>query len=220
MMTKVTSQFEKTRKISGPRSLQASQWGLLCPADTPEGEACGLVKNLALLTHVTTEVDEAPIIRILNNLGIEDILLLSGEELHQRGVYTVYLNGGLVGIVQNAVKLMCRFRRLKRLGYIASYVSIYSDFKQGTINISSDGGRLCRPYIIVDRGMPKLTQEHMEELKAGLRTFQDCVSDGLIEFLDVNEENDSYIALYEHLSRWARLTWKSSLLPSSALVLD
>lgn len=38
MMTRVNSQFEKTRKVSGPRSLQASQWGMLCPADTPEGE--------------------------------------------------------------------------------------------------------------------------------------------------------------------------------------
>lgn len=27
---------------------------MVCPADTPEGESCGLVKNLALMTHVTT----------------------------------------------------------------------------------------------------------------------------------------------------------------------
>ena len=38
MMTRITSQFEKTRKVSGPRALQPSQWGMLCPADTPEGE--------------------------------------------------------------------------------------------------------------------------------------------------------------------------------------
>jgi len=36
-------------------SPQPSQWGMVCPADTPEGEACGLVKNLALLAHVTTD---------------------------------------------------------------------------------------------------------------------------------------------------------------------
>jgi DNA-directed RNA polymerase III subunit RPC2 len=53
---RVNSQFEKTRKVSGPRSLQPSQWGMLCPSDTPEGESCGLVKNLALMTHITTEV--------------------------------------------------------------------------------------------------------------------------------------------------------------------
>lgn len=43
-----------TLQVSGPRALHPSQWGMLCPADTPEGESCGLVKNLALMTHVTT----------------------------------------------------------------------------------------------------------------------------------------------------------------------
>lgn len=37
MMTRISSQFEKTRKISGPRALQPSQWGVVCPSDTPEG---------------------------------------------------------------------------------------------------------------------------------------------------------------------------------------
>ena len=41
--------------MSGPRSLQPSQWGVLCPSDTPEGESCGLVKNLALMTAVTVD---------------------------------------------------------------------------------------------------------------------------------------------------------------------
>ena len=41
MMTRIMSQFEKTRKVSGPRALQPSQWGMLCPADTPEGEVRG-----------------------------------------------------------------------------------------------------------------------------------------------------------------------------------
>ena len=62
-MTRVNSQFEKTRKVSGPRSLQPSQWGMLCPSDTPEGESCGLVKNLALMTHITTESNDRPVIR-------------------------------------------------------------------------------------------------------------------------------------------------------------
>ena len=57
--------------MSGPRSLQPSQWGLLCPSDTPEGEGCGLVKNLALMTHVCTDQDEEPIKRLVFNLGIE-----------------------------------------------------------------------------------------------------------------------------------------------------
>ena len=57
MMTRLNSHFEKTRKVSGPRSLQGSQWGMVCPSDTPEGESCGLVKNFSLLTEVTTDCD-------------------------------------------------------------------------------------------------------------------------------------------------------------------
>ena len=95
-MTRITSQFEKTRKVSGPRSLQPSQWGMLCPSDTPEGESCGLVKNLALMTHVTTDLREDPIIRLAFNLGVEDIQLVSGEEMTAPGVYLVFINGELL----------------------------------------------------------------------------------------------------------------------------
>lgn len=82
MMTRISSQFEKTRKVSGPRALQTSQWGVLCPSDTPEGEACGLVKNLALMTHITTDVKEEPVVRLAFVLGIEGMdcpLLHSGS---------------------------------------------------------------------------------------------------------------------------------------------
>ena len=83
MMGRVSSLFEKTRKVSGPRALQPSQWGMLCPSDTPEGEACGLVKNLALLTHVTTDLDEEPIRRLAYDLGVQDLESLSGEEVRR-----------------------------------------------------------------------------------------------------------------------------------------
>ena len=67
-------QFEKTRKVSGPRSLQTSQWGMMCPADTPEGEACGMVKNLALLAHVTNDDENAD--------ALLDVCFDLGEEIN------------------------------------------------------------------------------------------------------------------------------------------
>lgn len=53
MMTRLNSQFSKTLKLTGPRSLLGSSWGLVCPTDTPDGESCGLTKNLALMAHIT-----------------------------------------------------------------------------------------------------------------------------------------------------------------------
>lgn len=43
----------------------------VCPSDTPEGEACGLVKNLALMTHITTDDEEDPIKWLVFALGAE-----------------------------------------------------------------------------------------------------------------------------------------------------
>ena len=96
MMTRISSQFEKTRKVSGPRALQASQWGMLCPADTPEGEACGLVKNLALMTHITTDSEEGSLKRLAFNLGVEDVYIISGEELRLPETHVVLLNGPIL----------------------------------------------------------------------------------------------------------------------------
>lgn len=47
--------------------------------------------------------------------------------------------------------------------------------------------------------VPMITEAHMRELTKGLRNFEDCVKDGLVEYLDVNEENDCTIAIYESL---------------------
>ncbi|XP_078485714.1 DNA-directed RNA polymerase III subunit RPC2 isoform X2 [Ciona intestinalis] len=197
MMTRIASQFEKTRKVSGPRSLQPSQWGMLCPSDTPEGEACGLVKNLALMTHITVDVEEEPTTRLLFNLGVEDVYMLSGEEIHSPLSYIVFLNGLVLGVVRDPVHLVTTLRLMRRHGYLNDFISVSTNRAHRTVYVSSDGGRLCRPYIIVSKGKPLVTSHHIEELKRGLRSFEDFLRSGLVEYLDVSEENDCFVALDE-----------------------
>lgn len=199
MMTRITSQFEKTRKVSGPRSLQPSQWGMLCPADTPEGEACGLVKNLALLTHVTTDEEEGPLLRLVWALGGQDLAALPPSTYYRPGTWLVWLNGVCVALHRAPERFLTQFRTLRRAGIIPPFVSVYRADSQRAIHISSDGGRVCRPLIVVEArtGRPMLTAEHLRELEAGARTFEQCVAEGLIEWVDVNEENDAHIAVRE-----------------------
>lgn len=197
MMTRISSQFEKTRKVSGPRALQPSQWGVLCPSDTPEGEACGLVKNLALMTHITTDVDEEPIHKIVFMLGVEDVNLITGAELYRPDSYVVYINGCVAGVTRFPLRFVQSFRRLRRAGKFSEFVSIYINNHHHAVHIASDGGRICRPMIIVENGRPRVTSQDMRQLKDKEKTFDEFLSTGLIEYLDVNEENDSLIALYE-----------------------
>lgn len=197
MMTRVTSQFEKTRKVSGPRALQPSQWGMLCPSDTPEGEACGLVKNLALMSHVSTDADEASMVRLLMDLGVQSTLYLTGPEIHEHHV--VFLNGGLIGIHSKPGKLVSRVRFLRRKGIIGEFVSVFEDSAQRCVNVACDGGRICRPLIIVNprTGAPAVRSEHVTRIATASLRWQDLLEEGLVEFVDVNEENNCLIATWE-----------------------
>ena len=51
------------------------------------------MKNLALMTHITTDTDETPIRRIAVSLGVEDVHTLNGEEVSDPDCYHIFLNG-------------------------------------------------------------------------------------------------------------------------------
>lgn len=199
MMTRISSQFEKTRKVSGPRSLQPSQWGMLCPADTPEGEACGLVKNLALLCHVTSDEEVGPIKRLCFDLGVTDVSLCSGEELNHASNYLVILNGVIIGTHVDPRTFVTRLRRIRRAGLIGEFVSVMIHDVQRVVYIASDGGRVCRPLLLIDpvTHRTRLTQRHLDELRAGVRDLSSLIVEGCVEYVDVNEENNCLVALHE-----------------------
>ncbi|KAJ3124575.1 DNA-directed RNA polymerase III core subunit ret1 [Physocladia obscura] len=198
MLTRISSQFEKTRKVSGPRALQTSQWGMLCPSDTPEGEACGLVKNLALMAHITTDSDDTMIRQLSFILGVEDVNFLTGSELYRSPLtYLVFLNGLLLGVHRQPDRFVASFRKLRRNGRINPLVSIFRSIPQQTIFIASDGGRVCRPLIIVEKGKSKVAAKEISNIMSGVYKFEDLVRQGRIEYLDVNEETDTNIAITE-----------------------
>lgn len=150
------------------------------------------------MTHITTECDSTPVIRLAFNSGVEDIKLLGGDIINQKNVFIVFLNGNILGVVLGYKRLVQVFRLMRRKSCIGAFVSIHVSHLRNSVFIHTDGGRLCRPYIIVQKSQPLVKQHHIEEVKSGIRKFEDFLDDGLIEFLDVNEENDSNIAFYEH----------------------
>ncbi|KAK1776712.1 hypothetical protein QBC45DRAFT_418734 [Copromyces sp. CBS 386.78] len=199
MMTRISSQFEKTRKVSGPRALQPSQWGMLCTSDTPEGEACGLVKNLALMTHITTNVPEEPVKKMIfaADESVGPIREYTGTEMHSKGSYIIHLNGTPFAVTREPKRFAARFRTLRRRGWVSPFVSIHINEHFSAVHIATDEGRICRPYIIVKNGKSMLKAEHLKMLQLGQATFDTFLTSGVVEYLDVNEENDTLVALQE-----------------------
>uniref|UniRef100_A0A5K3EII2 DNA-directed RNA polymerase subunit beta n=1 Tax=Mesocestoides corti TaxID=53468 RepID=A0A5K3EII2_MESCO len=192
-MTRVTSQFEKTRKIAGPRAIHSSQWGLVCPSDTPEGEACGLVKNVSLMCHITVEVDDKNLIQLIKSYHVYPLREFS----YGANEYIVYVNGKPIGFTEEPEELAAVIRGLRRARYIHEFVSVHCKPVLRCVHVVSDGGRLCRPYIIVSKGKPLVTQDMLDDLAAKVLSWEDFLKKGVIEYLDSNELNDCLIAMDE-----------------------
>lgn len=80
-----------------------------------------------------------------------------------RGVAMVFLNGSILGIHRRPKRLVKEFRRLRRAGRVGEFVSIF--LQQDSVYIASDGGRVCRPLIICDRGVPRVTSAHTAKVR-------------------------------------------------------
>jgi DNA-directed RNA polymerase subunit B" len=72
-LRRVISPLSRSQPHFEARDLHPTQWGRICPSETPEGPNCGLVKNFAQYAEVSIGTDEEEVKEILFGLGIEPI---------------------------------------------------------------------------------------------------------------------------------------------------
>ncbi|RLF12456.1 MAG: DNA-directed RNA polymerase subunit B [Thermoprotei archaeon] len=195
-MRRVISPLSRSQPHFEARDLHATQWGRMCPNETPEGPNCGLVKNLALLARASVGVDEKEVEHLLYGLGVKPTRRLKGESSTMTGA-KVFLNGRLIGFHEYPELLANEVRERRRAGKISFEVNI-AHIKTDYINevhVNCDAGRICRPLIVVKDGKPCIKPEHVEKLRFGKITWLQLVKAGLIEYLDAEEEENAYVAL-------------------------
>ncbi|MBE8538529.1 DNA-directed RNA polymerase subunit B'' [Geoglobus acetivorans] len=72
-LRRVISPLSRSQPHFEARDLHPTQFGRICPSETPEGPNCGLVKNFAEYAEVSVGVDEDEVISTLYSLGVEKI---------------------------------------------------------------------------------------------------------------------------------------------------
>ncbi len=186
-LRRVTSTLSKDQPHFEARDLHPTQWGRMCPNETPEGEPCGLVKHIALFMKVSRESPTEPVLEALHRQGL--------SPRPKRGYAKVYVNGGLVGFHYNGPLLVKRLRAWRRSGRLPPEVGIHYDTFTNEVIINTDAGRLLRPLIVVENGVPKYNWRIRKQVEEGKLTFSDLIAKGVIEWLDTDEEEDAYIAV-------------------------
>lgn len=206
-LRRLVSPLSRSQPHFEARDVHGTQWGRICPFETPEGPNCGLVKNLAVMAYITPGVDEKLIEKLLYELGMRDVVEVFNE-VRKLGYYPpdiasaarVFLNGKFIGFHPDGEKLANEIRRLRREGKIPPDVNVayYRGITAPEVRINTDAGRVLRPVFVVENGKLRLTREHIEKLKKGEWSFSDLLKHGIVELIDAEEEENTYIAINPH----------------------
>ncbi len=109
----------------------------------------------------------------------------------------VYLNGALVGEVDEPKAFIEGLREARRSGRITPLLNFLYGQKHDAVYMTTERNRVRRPLIIVKDGKPLFTDAHTEKLKAGELKWSDLVKQGVIEYVDALEEESVYVAMQE-----------------------
>ncbi|KAI1802142.1 DNA-dependent RNA polymerase II beta subunit [Daldinia bambusicola] len=199
-------------KLAKPRQLHNTHWGLVCPAETPEGQACGLVKNLSLMCSISVGTSTDPIVDYMITRNME--VLEEYEPMRYPNATKIFLNGSWIGVHQDPKSLVRDVQQLRRANQIPSEVSLVRDIRDREFKIFSDAGRVMRPLFVVQqeddpeagttKGSLALTKEMIQRLEASVDLdqeseeyfgWQGLVNEGVIEYLDAEEEETAMICM-------------------------
>ena len=180
--------------------------------NTPEGAPVGLVKNMAMSSNISIYGSSYFIKLLLIDNGViefSDDVKDTVEYLINMGRNVrVMLNGEIFGYHTKPRELYTMLQSFKRQSYINPVTSVSWDITNQIINISTEGGRMYRPLLIVDEDgtlrYDKFVEKYgLEELSTW--TFEAFMSpyfhgkdemEGFVEYLDIDEISQAVIAMY------------------------
>ena len=198
-LRRVNTPIEKSGKLIQPRKLHSTQWGVICPAETPEGGSVGLVKNLAIAAKITVSSNSEYLSEYLFSKDVIRFTYDIVEDLYDN--VWVTLNGKIVGIHRSGDDLYSDLVQAKRNGVINPYTSIVWDISNNCIRLSTEGGRCVRPlYVLGANNKLLFDAEYVSRMKKENITWNDMISDisgknmNIVEYLDVEECNSRLIA--------------------------
>ena len=196
-LRRINTPLEKSGELIAPRKLHNTTYGFLCPAETPEGQSIGVVKNISYLTHITIPSNASSLYQYVNEYisPLEEII---PSETNKK--VKVFINGSWVGITNSPIELYNEMKEKKYRGIINIYTSIIFDYKMMEIRICNDGGRLTRPVLRIKNGSAIITLDIIDKLSNREISWNDLLTNcrlenSVIEYIDPDEQNYAMIAM-------------------------
>ena len=164
------------------------------------GSAGGCTIKNVPVGNYEVEARASEYIPYLNGFDVEDgenvlYITLKAVESPSTVKTKIYINGELLGTCSNPEEFTQEMREKRRAGIVSHEMNITYYEDNNEIYIFNDPGRARRPLIIVENGEPLLKEDHLNKVANGKLKWDDLINNGLIEYLDAEEEENSYIAM-------------------------
>jgi DNA-directed RNA polymerase beta subunit len=147
-----------------------------CPAETPEGDACGLVKNLAMTCYISRDHLEQDIDLILEEEGIFDMLSDDKDDDHPHP----FLKNGNLHKWCHAPSMTEALRGLILTGRLPKDVMVFNNEYDHVMEFFYDGARATRPLLVVDAD----GQLVIDKLNMWDEDIDTLVQNGALEYVD------------------------------------
>ena len=209
-LRRIAAPIDKNGKLTEPRKLHCTQWGVICPFETPEGGGVGIVKNMALTSQITIPCSADPIKSCLDEYGVVSLDGVRAIDIYDS--VKVFVNGDWYGQSSDPKNLIDKLKILRRTGIVNPFISIAWYIQYNEIQIWTDGGRLCRPLYIIRNNNFVINDKYADEIVEKKLQWKNIImannnvienedldeivdNNAVIEYIDVNESDTLMIAM-------------------------
>lgn len=203
-LRRISTPIEKTGKLVAPRKLHNTQWGYICPSETPEGHSVGVVKNMSSTAIVSIYSNARTVRDYIETMKC--LKPLSQSSVTEKHTSTrMFLNGAWIGTIcaEKTMPALNALRKAKRCGRIHVQTGIIWKASLREIWITTEAGRMLRPLFYAE-ALREIAADKSGALLATVESLQNweelllwCTPGGnnLIEYIDPGETESSYIAM-------------------------
>ena len=204
-LRRISTPIEKTGKLIAPRKLHNTQWGFICPSETPEGHSVGVVKNMSSTAIVSIYSNAKTIKEFIKAAGL--LKPLEATSIAEKHSSTrLFLNGAWLGTLEtpDTLPMLELLRKAKRCGRIHVQTGIIWKASLREIWITTEAGRMLRPLFYAE-ALREIAADKSGKLLAdvtGISSWERLLlwetpkGNTLIEYIDPGETESSYIAMF------------------------
>ena len=201
-LRRISTPIEKTGKLIAPRKLHNSQYGFICPCETPEGHSVGVVKNMSTTAIVSIFSNPRTVKEFLISTG--KLQQLDSMDAREKELGTrVFVNGAWIGSLKSeeSEEVVKYLRAAKCNCQLHPQTGIIWKMTLRELWITTEAGRMLRPILIADALRELLQDKKLYESLFSFTKWEDLLlwktpkGNTLIEYIDPGETETFYIAM-------------------------